>query len=161
MAPPRPATCPAGRAGDGFTEFVPGDLTRDLHRLTGWAIDHGVALDGLQILRPSLEDVYLAAHRPAAPRHRPARSHRARAPGGGRERGKVITMSSPALAISQVRYVNKAFWRNPASAFFTFAFPLMFLVIFTALLGHGTVHLAGRDRAAVHLLRRARWRPSR
>ena len=50
----------SGRAaGDGFTEFVPGDLTRDLHRLTGWAIDHGVALDGLQILRPSLEDVYL------------------------------------------------------------------------------------------------------
>jgi len=50
----------SGRAaGDGFTEFVPGDLTRDLHRLTGWAIDHGVALDGLQILRPSLEDIYL------------------------------------------------------------------------------------------------------
>lgn len=44
----------------------------------------------------------------------------------------------------QVRYVNKAFWRNPASAFFTFAFPLMFLVIFTALLGSGTVHLPGR-----------------
>jgi ABC-2 type transport system permease protein len=44
----------------------------------------------------------------------------------------------------QFRYVNKAFWRNPASAFFTFAFPLMFLVIFTALLGSGTVHLAGR-----------------
>src|SRR5213076_638182 len=41
--------------------------------------------------------------------------------------------------LSQVRYVNKAFWRNPASAFFTFAFPLMFLVIFTALLGSGTV----------------------
>ena len=35
----------------------------------------------------------------------------------------------------QVRYTNKAFWRNPASAFFTFAFPLMFLVIFTSLLG--------------------------
>ena len=33
-----------------------------------------------------------------------------------------------------MRYVNKAFWRNPASAFFTFAFPLMFLVIFTSLL---------------------------
>lgn len=53
-------------------------------------------------------------------------------------------MSSPALTASQVRYVNKAFWRNPASAFFTFAFPLMFLVIFTELLGHGTVHLVGR-----------------
>jgi ABC-2 type transport system permease protein len=53
-------------------------------------------------------------------------------------------MSAARLAISQIRYVNKAFWRNPASAFFTFAFPLMFLVIFTSLLGHGEVHLAGR-----------------
>jgi ABC-2 type transport system permease protein len=44
----------------------------------------------------------------------------------------------------QIRFVNKAFWRNPASAFFTFAFPLMFLVIFTSLLGSGTVHLPGR-----------------
>jgi len=48
------------------------------------------------------------------------------------------------LAAVQVRYVNKAFWRNPASAFFTFAFPLMFLVIFTSLLGNGTVHLGAR-----------------
>ena len=45
-------------------------------------------------------------------------------------------MNTAALTLSQVRYVNKAFWRNPASAFFIFAFPLMFLVIFTALLGH-------------------------
>lgn len=49
-----------------------------------------------------------------------------------------------ALTLSQVRYVNKAFWRNPASAFFTFAFPLMFLVIFTALLGHGRIEIGGR-----------------
>jgi ABC-2 type transport system permease protein len=53
-------------------------------------------------------------------------------------------MNPIALTARQVRYTNKAFWRNPASAFFTFAFPLMFLVIFTALLGSGTVHLAGR-----------------
>ncbi|MBR7830902.1 ABC transporter permease [Actinospica sp. MGRD01-02] len=46
--------------------------------------------------------------------------------------------------LRQVGYVNKMFWRNPASAFFTFAFPLMFLVIFTALLGHGTVVIGGR-----------------
>ena len=52
-------------------------------------------------------------------------------------------MSALALTFSQVRYVNKAFWRNPARAFFTFAFPLMFLVIFTALLGTGTVHIGG------------------
>jgi ABC-2 type transport system permease protein len=53
-------------------------------------------------------------------------------------------MKSAALLLSQVRYVNKAFWRNPASAFFTFAFPLMFLVIFTSLLGTGKVHLGSR-----------------
>jgi ABC-2 type transport system permease protein len=41
----------------------------------------------------------------------------------------------------QFRFTNKAFWRNPASAFFTFAFPLMFLVIFTALLGGDQVEL--------------------
>jgi ABC-2 type transport system permease protein len=52
-------------------------------------------------------------------------------------------MKGPALTLFQMRYVNKAFWRNPASAFFTFAFPLMFLVIFTALLGHGTVRVGG------------------
>jgi len=57
-------------------------------------------------------------------------------------------MNSLALTLFQMRYVNKAFWRNPASAFFTFAFPLMFLVIFTALLGEGEVLVGGRQ---VHL----------
>jgi len=54
-------------------------------------------------------------------------------------------MNAAAMTLSQVRYVNKAFWRNPASAFFTFAFPLMFLVIFTALLGHSTVQIGTRS----------------
>ena len=54
-------------------------------------------------------------------------------------------MSAMALTLRQIRYVNKAFWRNPASAFFTFAFPLMFLVIFTALLGGGHVVIGGRQ----------------
>lgn len=47
-------------------------------------------------------------------------------------------MSDLRFALGQVRYTNKAFWRNPASAFFTFAFPLMFLVIFTVLFGNET-----------------------
>ena len=47
-------------------------------------------------------------------------------------------MSGLVLAARQLRFTNRAFWRNPASAFFTFVFPLMFLVIFTALFG-GTV----------------------
>jgi ABC-2 type transport system ATP-binding protein len=33
--------------------------TRDLYRITGWAMDHGVDLTGLSVSRPSLEDVYL------------------------------------------------------------------------------------------------------
>ena len=53
-------------------------------------------------------------------------------------------MKAAYLTAIQVRYVNKAFWRNPASAFFTFAFPLMFLVIFTSLLGHYTIRLGTR-----------------
>jgi len=60
-----PGTVPpdglAGPAGaDGFTELAPDDVTRTLHQLTGWAIDQGVSLDGLEVIRPSLEDVYLA-----------------------------------------------------------------------------------------------------
>jgi len=47
-------------------------------------------------------------------------------------------LSDVGLAIRQVKYTNRAFWRNPASAFFTFAFPLMFLVIFTAIFGGTT-----------------------
>jgi len=53
------------------------------------------------------------------------------------------------LVLRQVRFTNKAFWRNPASAFFTFAFPLMFLVIFTSLLGDGELTIRGYD---VHLV---------
>lgn len=53
-------------------------------------------------------------------------------------------MNAVALTVRQVKYANKTFWRNPASAFFTFAFPLMFLVIFTSLLGSGKVHLGTR-----------------
>jgi ABC-2 type transport system permease protein len=54
-------------------------------------------------------------------------------------------MNALRLTVVQVRYVNKAFWRNPVSAFFTFVFPLMFLVIFTSLLGHYTVRIGDRS----------------
>ena len=54
-------------------------------------------------------------------------------------------MTPLSLTASQVGYANKAFWRNPAQAFFIFAFPLMFLVIFTALLGNNDIHIGTRD----------------
>ena len=46
-------------APDGWVQFAPENLTQALHHLTGWAIEHEVTLDDLQIVRPSLEDVYL------------------------------------------------------------------------------------------------------
>jgi ABC-2 type transport system ATP-binding protein len=53
---------------DGFTELRVDDPVRALHELTSWALDADVRLDGLEVTRPSLEDVYLdltAAHHPA------------------------------------------------------------------------------------------------
>jgi ABC-2 type transport system ATP-binding protein len=44
----------------GFTVITSADPVRDLHRLTGWALDNGITLDGLEVTRPSLEDVYLS-----------------------------------------------------------------------------------------------------
>ena len=46
-------------APDGGWVFSTVDPTRDLHRLTGWALERGVVLDALEVSRPSLEDVYL------------------------------------------------------------------------------------------------------
>jgi ABC-2 type transport system ATP-binding protein len=54
-----PAELRGQPAGDGFVELAPDDLMRALHRLTGWAIEHSVAIDELEIVRPSLEDIYL------------------------------------------------------------------------------------------------------
>ncbi len=52
-------------------------------------------------------------------------------------------MTSLALALRQFRYQNTAFWRNPVAAFFTFVFPLMFLVILNLLFGSGELDIAG------------------
>jgi ABC-2 type transport system permease protein len=46
-------------------------------------------------------------------------------------------------ALRQVMFTNKAFWRNPASAFFTLVFPIMFLVIFSLLFGNQNITVAG------------------
>jgi ABC-2 type transport system permease protein len=46
------------------------------------------------------------------------------------------------LAFRQVYYENRAFWRNPAAAFFTFVLPLFFLVIFNSLF-HDQISIKG------------------
>jgi len=47
------------------------------------------------------------------------------------------------LGLRQVRYEGVAFIRNPAAAFFTFVFPLIFLVIFNLLFGNQELELEG------------------
>ncbi len=64
LAPPPALGQPAG---DGVAELQPADLTLALHQLTGWAIEHGLALDGLEVIRPTLEDVYLSLTEPGRP----------------------------------------------------------------------------------------------
>jgi ABC-2 type transport system ATP-binding protein len=44
----------------GFVEFAVLEPTEVLHALTRWALDRGESLAGLSVVRPSLEDVYLA-----------------------------------------------------------------------------------------------------
>jgi ABC-2 type transport system permease protein len=48
-----------------------------------------------------------------------------------------------ALSLRQARFELKAFFRNPAAAFFTFVFPLMFLVIFNMVFGDTDIDAPG------------------
>jgi ABC-2 type transport system ATP-binding protein len=62
---------PSGRASDiprslgdatianGWVELRTKTPTHALHELTGWALETGIELEGLDVSRPSLEDVYL------------------------------------------------------------------------------------------------------
>jgi ABC-2 type transport system permease protein len=47
------------------------------------------------------------------------------------------------LGLKQARYDNRAFWRNPPAAFFTFVFPLMFLVIFNVVFQSNAIEVPG------------------
>ncbi|MEX0682594.1 MAG: ABC transporter permease [Dehalococcoidia bacterium] len=53
-------------------------------------------------------------------------------------------MSSTTMALRQVKYENRSFWRNPAAAFFTFLLPLIFLVLFNAIFGDSVLEIDGR-----------------
>jgi ABC-2 type transport system ATP-binding protein len=46
-------------SSDGTFEIHTEDPTRLLHDVTGWALDHNVRFETLEVRRPSLEDVYL------------------------------------------------------------------------------------------------------
>ena len=58
-------------------------------------------------------------------------------------------MSGMSFVGRQIGYVNRSFWRNPAAAFFTFAFPLMFLVLFNGIFGAAQFFVPGITAFAV------------
>ena len=64
---PEPIRTSAKRDGDGV-QIETGDPTHVLYGLTSWAVEMKVALDGLEVTRPSLEDVYLQITRRAETR---------------------------------------------------------------------------------------------
>jgi ABC-2 type transport system permease protein len=47
------------------------------------------------------------------------------------------------LVAHQLRYDQKAFWRNPAAVFFTVGFPVVLLIIFATVFGDQTVDVRG------------------
>ncbi len=55
---------------------------------------------------------------------------------GAGHRTTATRPSVPAMLLWQVRYSNQSFWRTPVSAFFTLVFPLVFLVILSAIYGN-------------------------
>ncbi|MGZ4104167.1 MAG: ABC transporter ATP-binding protein [Actinomycetota bacterium] len=59
-APSLPGALPTEvNKADGRLEIDAADPVRALNELTGWALDNGLQLDGLEVTRPTLEDVYL------------------------------------------------------------------------------------------------------
>ena len=52
-------------------------------------------------------------------------------------------MNAVALSAHQLRYEQKSYWRNPASAGFTFAFPVVFLLLFGSLNTNSTIDFLG------------------
>ena len=50
---------PAGNGSAALVELATRDPVAALHALTAWALEAGVELRGLEVTRPSLEDVYL------------------------------------------------------------------------------------------------------
>jgi ABC-2 type transport system permease protein len=52
-------------------------------------------------------------------------------------------VSALQLVAHQLRYDQKAFWRNPAAVFFTVGFPVVLLIIFATVFGDQTVDVRG------------------
>ena len=54
-------------------------------------------------------------------------------------------MNDAVISLRQARAEQRIFWRNPASAFFGFFFPILFLVIFATIFKSSAICLGGSD----------------
>ncbi len=118
-------------------------------RITSWAIERGVELGHFSVNQPTLEDIYLeltgsAARAQTSSEEVTGMSSVARRPSLRRDLG---------LVVWQIRYEQRAYWRNRGRGIFTFVFPLMFLVIFASL--NKGAHLHALGGTAVRRLLRA------
>jgi ABC-2 type transport system permease protein len=59
-------------------------------------------------------------------------------------------VSAIGLALHQFRFDRKTFWRNPASVFFTVAFPIVLLVIFATIFGNEPIEELGGVKTATY-----------
>jgi len=59
-------------------------------------------------------------------------------------------MSAARLALHQLRFDQKTFWRNPAAVFFTAALPLIFLVIFCTVFGNDPIRELGGIKTSTY-----------
>ena len=71
-APPAGVELPAAiqqtaKVTETGIEFATADATRSLYELTSWAVGQNISLENLEVIRPSLEDVYLEITERAAP----------------------------------------------------------------------------------------------
>jgi len=71
-APPSGTALPdaikqAAKVTENGVEFTTADATRSLYELTSWAVGQNITLENLEVIRPSLEDVYLEITERATP----------------------------------------------------------------------------------------------
>ncbi len=89
--------------------------TKTLHELTGEALAGGVELEGLEVLKPSLEDIYL----------------------------DLTGDAGMSVLLHQFRAEQRLYWRSRELAFFTFIFPLLIYVLLGSVYGDDPVEGEG------------------
>ena len=133
--------CPTGSRSTSFRRFrrrAPSlDGDRDpaheaevlpaVHELTGWAIDRDVELAHFSVVQPTLEDIYLELTGDGD--HDPTTSEARRMS----DDSSLDAKRDLGLVLWQVRYEQRTYSRNRGRGIFTFAFPIMFLVIFASI----------------------------